>query len=137
MDLPCLRVSICLSPSLSASILVVDDSERLLGRKEARLPVAVLKNAELGAEIREEAYYLTKSPKPDERMLGRQQISLLSHHPKQYTGRREMIKRGDERWRRRVTDGEEKEGRLRARNLFTFVRGVMARAYVVNGATID
>lgn len=34
-------------------------------------------------------------------------------------------------------DGEEKDGRLGARDLFTFVRGAMARAYVVNGATID
>ena len=42
MDLPCLHVSVYLSPPLSASILKVDDSERLLGIKEARIPVAAV-----------------------------------------------------------------------------------------------
>ena len=66
MDLPCLNVSICLSPLLCAvsrcisrqtrlqssglraklrhslSILMVDDSESLLGKEEARIPVAAL-----------------------------------------------------------------------------------------------
>lgn len=33
-------------------------------------------------------------------------------------------------------DAEEKERRLEARDLFTSVRGAMARAYAVDGATI-
>lgn len=34
-------------------------------------------------------------------------------------------------------DGEEKEGRLGAGGLFTFVKGALARAYIIDGATID
>lgn len=37
----------------------------------------------------------------------------------------------------RRLSGEEEEGRLGVRDLFTFVRGVMARAYAVNGATTN
>ena len=74
----------------SARILNVDDSERLLGRKEARM----LRRWQRRSE---EAYYLARSTKPNERMPGRQQSSLVSRQQKQCRGRREMLERGDER----------------------------------------
>lgn len=36
-----------------------------------------------------------------------------------------------------MMDGEEKDGRLRMRDFFPFVRGAMARALVGNGATMN